>query len=63
MTLELGDFLRRIPPNLLKCEFAAVGLDQVRFAPIAGTDGYFTAFVARRPRPEPGAIRACKLKS
>jgi len=50
-----------IPPALLKCEFAAVGLDQVRSAPIAGTDGYFAAFVARRPRPEPRAIRACRL--
>ena len=49
-----------IPPDLLKCEFAAVGLDQVRFQPLAGSDGYFTAFVARRPRPEPGAIRACR---
>jgi len=49
-----------IPPALLKCEFAAVGLDQVRFAPIAGTDGYFAAFVARSPRPEPSAIRACR---
>jgi SAM-dependent methyltransferase len=52
-----------IPPDLLKCEFAAVGLDQVRTAPIAGTDGYFTAFVASHPRPQPGAIRACKLKA
>jgi len=50
------------PPDLLKCEFAAVGLDQVRFAPIVGTDSYFAAFVARRPRPEPSAIRACRLK-
>ena len=49
-----------IPPDLLKCEFAAVGLDQVRFQPLAGSDGYFAAFVARRPRPEPGAIRACR---
>jgi SAM-dependent methyltransferase len=51
-----------IPPALLKCEFAAVGLDQTRFAPIAGTDGYFAAFVARRPRPEPGEISACRIK-
>ena len=49
-----------IPPDLLKCEFAAVGLDQVRFQPLAGSDGYFAAFVARRPSPEPGAIRACR---
>jgi len=52
-----------IPPNLLKCEFAAVGLDQVRSAPIAGTDSYLAAFVARRPRPEPNAIRACDANS
>ena len=50
-----------IPPDLLKCEFAAVGLDQVRFAQIAGSDAYFAAFTARRPRPEPRAIRACRL--
>jgi ubiquinone/menaquinone biosynthesis C-methylase UbiE len=50
-----------IPPDLLKCEFAAIGLDQVRFAQIAGSDAYFAAFVARRPRPEPRAIRACRL--
>ena len=49
-----------IPPDLLKCEFAAVGLDQVRFQPLAGSDGYFAAFVARRPRPSPGAILACR---
>jgi SAM-dependent methyltransferase len=49
-----------IPPDLLKCEFAAVGLDQVRFQTLAGSDGYFAAFVARRPRPAPVAIRACR---
>jgi ubiquinone/menaquinone biosynthesis C-methylase UbiE len=52
-----------IPPELLKCEFAAIGFDQVRTAQIEGTDGYFAAFEASRPRPEPEAIRACKLKS
>jgi cyclopropane fatty-acyl-phospholipid synthase-like methyltransferase len=52
-----------IPPALLKCEFAAVGLDQVRTATIDGTDAYFAAFVARRPRPEPRSIQACKLKA
>ena len=50
-----------MPPALLKCEFAAVGLDQVRTAEIAGSDAYFAAFVASRPRPEPRAIRACRL--
>ena len=48
-----------IPPDLLVCEFAAVGLEQVRIQPLAGSDAYFAAFVARRPRPEPGEIRAC----
>jgi ubiquinone/menaquinone biosynthesis C-methylase UbiE len=52
-----------IPPPLLKCELAAVGLDQVRTATIDGTDAYFAAFVARRARPEPPAIRPCKLKA
>ena len=43
-----------IPPDLLKCEFAAVGLDQVRIQPLAGSDGYFAAFVARRPAARAG---------
>ena len=49
-----------IPPALLKCEFAAVGLTQLRTALIPGTDAYFAAFALRGPRPEPQTIRACR---
>ena len=49
-----------IPPALLKCEFAAVGLTQLRTALIPGTDSYFAAFAMRGPRPEPRTIRACR---
>ena len=49
-----------IPPALLKCEFAAVGLTQLRTALIPGTDAYFAAFALRGPRPEPRTIRACR---
>lgn len=48
------------PPALLKCEFAAVGLTQVRTALIPGTDAYFAAFALRGPRPEPQTIRPCR---
>ena len=49
-----------IPPKLLACELAALGLEQKRFALLEGSDSYFAAFAAVGPRPEPQAIRACK---
>ena len=49
-----------MPPALLKCELAAVGLDLTRFERITGGEAYFAAFRAARPRPEPNAIRPCK---
>lgn len=48
------------PPALLKCELAALGLELVRIQRLPGDDAYFAAFVARRPRPEPAAIKACR---
>jgi ubiquinone/menaquinone biosynthesis C-methylase UbiE len=51
------------PPMLLDCEFASVGLERVRQAPLEGTDAYMALFKAARPRPEPAAIKPCKLKS
>lgn len=47
------------PPAVLACEMTAVGLKQVdyRAAPEAG--GYFAAFEAAGPRPEPAAIKPC----
>ena len=49
-----------MPRNQLACEFAALGLDQVRIATLTGSANYAAAFRAARPRPEPGAIKPCK---
>lgn len=49
-----------IPPQLLACEFAAVGLQPSRLTPLPGGDSYFAAFRAGAPKPEPGAIKPCK---
>ena len=48
-----------MPPALLDCEFASVGLQRIATAEVAGTDGYMALFRAARPRPEPGAIKPC----
>jgi ubiquinone/menaquinone biosynthesis C-methylase UbiE len=50
------------PPELLRCEFAALGYSLVRIEPMPNAGGYFAAFEARGPRPEPRAIKACGLK-
>ncbi len=49
------------PPTLLKCEFAAVGYRQVDFQVMPAAGGYLAAFEPSGERPEPGAIRACKI--
>ncbi|MDO7844656.1 class I SAM-dependent methyltransferase [Sphingomonas immobilis] len=48
------------PPALLKCEFAAVGYTQVEVKDMPSAGGYLATFKAEGPRPEPGAIKACK---
>ena len=48
------------PPALLQCEFAAVGYRQVGREPMASAGGYIALFRAEGPRPEPGAIKACR---
>lgn len=48
------------PPELLKCEFAAVGYSLVSIKPMPSAGGYIAIFEARGDRPEPSAIRACK---
>ena len=48
-----------IPPQQVRCEFAAVGLDPVRSSMLTGGEAYFMAFRLARPRPAPGAIKAC----
>ena len=52
-----------MPPKLLTCEFAAIGLKLHRLEPLAGGESYFAAFRLAGPRPEPSQIRPCKGKS
>lgn len=47
------------PPDRLACEFAAVGLKQVRLEQIAGADAYLAAFTVAVPRPKPAQIEPC----
>jgi len=49
------------PPALLKCEFAAVGYAQVATADMPSAGGYFATFRAAGVRPDPKAIRACRM--
>ncbi|HSQ98962.1 MAG TPA: methyltransferase domain-containing protein [Sphingomicrobium sp.] len=49
-----------MPPEQLKCEFAALNLAPVKFAMLAGGDTYLMAFRIAGPRPLPEAIRPCK---
>jgi ubiquinone/menaquinone biosynthesis C-methylase UbiE len=48
-----------MPPEQLKCEFAALNLKPQRSTMLAGGEVYFMAFRIAGPRPEPEAIRAC----
>jgi len=48
-----------MPVAELKCEFAALGMGPVRFAPLHGGDSYLMTFRATSARPAPGAIRPC----
>lgn len=49
------------PPALLFCEFAAVGFRLAEFVRKPTVTGYYAKFEAVGPRPEPSAIRPCKL--
>lgn len=49
-----------IPPAELKCEFAALGLQPVRFSMLTGGEVYFMAFRQAAPKPAPEKIRACQ---
>ena len=44
----------------LACEFAALGLEQVRIATLTGSTNYAAAFRIARPRPAPDAIKPCR---
>ena len=48
------------PPATLDCEFASVGLDRIKEAPLDGSDGYMALFKASGALPEPGAIKSCQ---
>jgi ubiquinone/menaquinone biosynthesis C-methylase UbiE len=49
-----------MPPAELKCEFAALGLQPVKFATLSSGEVYYVAFRIADPRPAPGQIRPCK---
>jgi len=49
-----------MPPEELKCEVAAVGLQPVKFSTLTGGDVYLMAFRLARARPEPEQIKPCK---
>lgn len=48
------------PPELLKCEFAAVGYTLVSMQQMPSAGGYIAIFRAEGPAPEPQKIKACK---
>lgn len=50
-----------LPPALLRCEFAAVGLTMRAFQPIENGDAYFASFEVVGERPRPSAIKPCKM--
>lgn len=52
-----------MPPALLECEFASLGLTKVREAALEGADSYMVLYAATKTRPEPGAIKPCAVKS
>lgn len=48
-----------MPPAELKCEFAALNMQPVKFSVLTGGDVYFMAFRVAGPRPAPEQIRPC----
>ncbi|NJS14520.1 MAG: class I SAM-dependent methyltransferase [Sphingopyxis sp.] len=50
-----------IPLRLLVCEFETVGYRLVAFSEKKDVGAYFARFTRARPRPEPEAMRACKM--
>jgi len=49
-----------MPRAQLKCEMAALGLEQVRSITLTEPSNYAAAFRIARPRPAPEAIKPCK---
>lgn len=52
-----------MPPEQLKCEFAALNLAPVKFAMLTGGDAYLMAFRIAGPRPAPASIKPCAMRS
>ena len=50
------------PPALLKCEFAAVGYREVAIRDMPSAGGYLAEFRAVGARPEPSAIKPCRMR-
>jgi ubiquinone/menaquinone biosynthesis C-methylase UbiE len=48
-----------MPPAVLSCELAALGLQPVQAQRLPGSDAYFTSFKIASPRPDPQSIRPC----
>ena len=48
-----------MPPAELRCEFAALGLEPLRFSVLSGGDFYLMSFRLAGPRPAPEKIRPC----
>jgi len=52
-----------MPPRVLVCELAAVGLQPVQSRRLAGSDAYFISFRIASPRPAPQSIRPCSASA
>ncbi|MFT3978436.1 MAG: class I SAM-dependent methyltransferase [Sphingomonas bacterium] len=48
------------PPDLLRCEFAAVGYQLVKMDDMPSAGGYLATFEAKGARPAPADIRPCR---
>jgi predicted methyltransferase len=48
-----------MPPAELKCEFAALGMQPVKYSVLTGGDSYLMAFRLAGPRPAPEKIQPC----
>lgn len=49
-----------MPPQQLKCEFAALNMIPVKSTMLTGREAYFMAFRIAGPRPAPQAIKPCR---
>jgi len=48
-----------MPPEQLRCEFAALNMTPVKFTMLTGGEVYFMAFRVAGPRPTPDQIKPC----